>query len=133
MIAAILSWTPAALWAAFIVFLSSRSELPVRSAFPGMDKVGHFLLFAVLGAALAWGGRRFQGRGPHLTLLAVGILFAASDELHQSFVPQRTPSVGDFVADVLGLVAGYLVLGALLKSWRSWSTTPDPPGRTPGP
>lgn len=80
-----------------------------------MDKVGHFILFAVLGAALAWGGRHFKNRTAHLALLLGGILFAASDELHQAFVPRRTPSVGDFVADAVGLALGYLVLLAVLR------------------
>jgi VanZ family protein len=82
-----------------------------------MDKVGHFILFAILGGALAWGGRRFKNRTAHLALLLGGILFAASDELHQAFVPRRTPSVGDFVADALGLVVGYLLFRAVLLRW----------------
>jgi VanZ family protein len=82
-----------------------------------MDKVGHFILFGVLGATLAWGARGFRKRAAHGGLLLVGLLFAASDELHQAFVPRRTPSVGDFVADALGLVVGYLVIWAVLLRW----------------
>jgi VanZ family protein len=85
--------------------------------FPGMDKVGHFILFAVLGATLAWGARDLRKGAAHGGLLLAGTLFAASDELHQAFVPSRTPSVGDFVADVLGLVVGYLVIRAVLLRW----------------
>jgi len=82
-----------------------------------MDKVGHFILFGVLGATLAWGGRDFRKRAAHMALLLAGVLFAASDELHQAFVPRRTPSVGDFVADVAGLVVGYLLLRVVLLRW----------------
>lgn len=92
-----------------------------------MDKGGHFLIFAVLGAALAWGSRRWEKRAPHLWLLLVGILFAASDELHQAFVPRRTPSVGDFVADALGLVVGYVVIRGLLQ----YRLRPGPSGGIP--
>jgi len=82
-----------------------------------MDKVGHFILFGVLGATLAWGARDFRKRAAHMGLLLVGTLFAASDELHQAFVPRRTPSVGDFVADVLGLAVGYLLIWTVLRRW----------------
>jgi len=92
-----------------------------------MDKVGHFLLFGIFGAALAWGSRHWEKRAPHLWLLLVGILFAASDELHQAFVPRRTPSVGDFVADALGLVVGYVVIRWLSQ----YRMGPGPSGGAP--
>lgn len=38
---------------------------------------------------------------------AVGIAYAVLDELHQSFVPNRTLSFGDFTADVIGILAGF--------------------------
>lgn len=82
-----------------------------------MDKVGHFLLFGILGAALAWGSRGWDKRTLHLALVLMGVLFAASDELHQAFVPSRTPSLGDFLADALGLVVGYLLIRAVLLRW----------------
>jgi VanZ family protein len=35
--------------------------------------------------------------------LALGIIFAASDEIHQLFVPGRFCSVADFLFDCIGL------------------------------
>ncbi len=37
------------------------------------------------------------------------VLYAASDEWHQSFVPERDVSVLDFLTDVVGIVVGGLI------------------------
>ena len=138
----LISWAPAAVWAAVLIFLSSQSDFPAAVRFPLNDKVVHFGMFAALGAALAWGGWRstsLSGRRAaqgvagspgspsappsnkalpyHILLFVLGAVFAASDEWHQSFVPGRDPSAGDFVADLMGIVAGYVVVQAL-RRWR---------------
>jgi len=39
-----------------------------------------------------------------LCLCAIGILYGLSDEIHQSFVPDRTCSTSDFLADASGIL-----------------------------
>ena len=81
------------------------------------DLLAHALLYGVLGGALAWGRVSGSGRPSPWLLLGVGILYAVSDEWHQSFVPGRDPSASDVAADAVGLLAGYwlssIVLGRL--------------------
>lgn len=72
---------------------------------PGADKVAHALAYAVLGALLAWATGR-----PGLAV-ALATLYGVSDELHQAFVPGRTPDVLDLVADLLGATAGAAAVG----------------------
>ena len=43
------------------------------------------------------------------------LAYAASDEIHQSFVPGRVASVQDFAADGLGILTS---VGLLLLFWR---------------
>jgi VanZ family protein len=93
----------------------SAQEFSDPSPFPINDKVAHFVLYSVLGGALAF-GRSWASRSPgHLLLLATGLLYAISDEIHQSFVPSRTPSAGDLVADALGLAVGYAGVVAVAR------------------
>lgn len=99
-------WGPAALWAAVLFWQSSRPSLP-SPAIPGLDKVAHFCLYAVLGVLLARAGER-TGVGP-IALTAIGLLYGLSDEFHQSFVPGRSMEVADWVADALGTIAGILL------------------------
>jgi VanZ family protein len=51
--------------------------------------------------------------------ILVSVLWGLSDEIHQAFVPGRSSEVADFVADVVGSVAG--VVGWHLFSNRTVS------------
>lgn len=97
------AWGPAAAWAAFLFFMSSRTSLPVDLV-SGTDKIAHFAAYAVLGLLLAYGAG-VLGRSP-LVAVALGWLYGALDEFHQSFVPGRAAEFGDWVADAFGTLAG---------------------------
>ena len=103
----ILSWTPAALWASVLFYLSSRPSMPGGWSIPLPDKVLHLGAYFVFGAALAWAGRAKKGAWTHGALIFIGVAFAFSDEWHQSFVPGRHPSGWDLLADVIGVGLGY--------------------------
>ena len=90
-------WGPAVLWAGVLFFLSegdsSGFTIPL-----GADKVIHGARYVVLGLALSWAGYRGGSAIPVSVLILVGIGYGALDEWHQSFVPGRDASVGDWVA-----------------------------------
>ncbi len=110
----VFGWGPAALWAAVLFLLSelqgTGGVLPL-----GADKLVHGGLYLILGLSLAWGRRRTGSDVPALLLLLTGVGYGALDEWHQSFVPGRFPSVGDWVADSAGVMLG-LVLFARFSS-----------------
>jgi VanZ family protein len=130
----IFRWLPALLWMGVIFAASSDRgsfqhssriiEPVVRWFFPHISEEAlHTIIvvvrkgchageYALLAALLFWalGGRRgaegrtqFQRRAALALLLA--ILFAASDEWHQSFVPSREASVRDVLVDATGAAA----------------------------
>lgn len=74
------------------------------------------MAYTVLGATLAHA--RFHGpQGfAHVTMIALGALYGAADEWHQSFVPGRVSSLGDWSADVLGVVLGYILSWTLASA-----------------
>ena len=106
------AWGPAAGWAIVLFVLSALPHLGRAPSFPFSDKVAHMILYAVLGATLAWGWSRSPRLVPHLMVLAVGALYGLSDEWHQMYVPGRVPDLADWLADVVGLFVGY---GATLQ------------------
>jgi VanZ family protein len=114
----LISWAPAILWAGLIFYSSSQvwDDGPVLIQIN--DKVAHLLLYIPLGVALAWGGRDFTRKRLSAGLVFLGALYAATDEWHQSFVPMRDPSVGDLMADMAGVVLGFLMANALLQAWQ---------------
>jgi VanZ family protein len=67
----------------------------------------------VLGVLLtrAFAGAAWAGYTTDAVLQAwvAATLYAVTDELHQAFVPGRTPSVGDGVADAAGAALGAFV------------------------
>lgn len=97
-------WGPALLWAAAVFALSSRPTLPHLPSVLGWDKLQHCAAYAVGGALIA----RALGAGRREAVLAMllGILYGASDEVHQLFVPNRNSDVVDLLADTLGVMAG---------------------------
>jgi VanZ family protein len=117
----LLRWAPALLWAAAVFWLSSRSRLVEMPDALSWDKLQHCAAYAVGGAAIAH-AVGMRGRGPWLAV-ALGVLYGASDEIHQRFVPGRSSEVGDFVADALGVAAGVFIYRTYL-SWRRGRTAP---------
>jgi VanZ family protein len=114
-IQALVAWGPAAIWAAVLFFLSALSPGGEGAWLEVNDKVAHLGLYLVLGGALAWAGARLS-RVPSWVLVLLGVAYGAADEWHQSFVPGRDPSAGDFLADAAGVLLGFLLFRAYLRA-----------------
>jgi VanZ family protein len=101
---ALTHWLPVVLWAGFIFALSSIPSL--GTGLGGWDlllrKGAHLTEYAVLAVLLL----RALGREAHA--VALGLLYAASDELHQAFVRGRHASPIDVAIDGIGLLIGLL-------------------------
>jgi VanZ family protein len=98
-------WLPVVLWAAVIFTLSS---IPSLSTGLGLwdtilRKAAHVTEYGVLGALL------LRALGQEAPALAVGIAYAASDEVHQHFVRARHGAPIDVAIDAIGVAAGMLL------------------------
>jgi VanZ family protein len=100
---------PVLAYAGMIFLLSSLSHLPESApSFAGFDKLAHGAEYALFGCLIIrWLLTRSPavsgGQAAGLTLL-IGILFALSDEWHQSFIPGRDAAFADVLADSGGLL-----------------------------
>jgi VanZ family protein len=105
----VLLWAPVALLLAFEFWLSSRtsSEMPALGPwFDEKDKVEHavyFFLTGLLAVRAARFGERWGRVKTAVFLVLAAILWGCSDEIHQSFTPDRSVEIGDVLADVLGV------------------------------
>ena len=54
--------------------------------------------------------------------LFIGLLYAISDEFHQTFSPGRTPKVTDVYIDMLGVILGTLVVLLVIKLYDKYMT-----------
>ena len=98
------AWLPVVVWAAVIFAFSS---IPSLSTGLGtwdyvLRKCAHVTEYAILAFLL----RRALGRD--LPAFLFGVAYAASDELHQRFVPGRHASPVDVGIDAIGLGLGIL-------------------------
>ena len=102
-------WLPVLAWAALIFVFSSVPDL--GTGLGGWDlvlrKLAHAAEYAVLGALLV------RATAKSGLALAVGALYAVSDEIHQAFVPGRMGRPLDVAIDVLGLACGVLLWQSL--------------------
>ena len=110
-------WWGAAAWAAVIFALSASSDVGRAIGFlegvPGIDKIGHAGLYAVLGGLL----RVATGRGGVAVALAAG--YGVTDEVHQAFVPGRSPDPLDWLADVVGAALGAGLVASFARRRRT--------------
>jgi VanZ family protein len=105
---ALLRWSAVLLWMGAIFALSDIPSL--KSPFePLYDfilrKLAHVTEYGILTALLIIALRLHTRRNAHALVIAalIAILYAVSDEWHQSFVPGREGTLRDVAVDALGV------------------------------
>lgn len=97
-------WLPALLWAG-VIFVGS--SIPGSRIPGGYSFYGHLAEYAILGALVMRAlGLRADPVRVALIALALCAGYAVSDEVHQAFVPLRTPDPLDWAIDLVGAAAG---------------------------
>jgi len=115
-------WLPAIMWAAVIFSFSSNptgraSEIHWEDFL--IKKSGHIFVYSVLTIFLyrAFFNYRFGEKLSAKYTFVVNVLYAISDEFHQSFTPGREPTVRDILIDSFAIVTVlYLILKYLPKA-----------------
>jgi VanZ family protein len=128
----LIRWGPAFVVMAIIFLFSSQPKgtLPdFGGADFGVKKFAHALIYLVLAVAMLWGVR---GNNPierkHVGLtLALTVLYAMSDELHQRFVAGRDGQWFDVGVDTLGAMIGLALRLWLWPRLRDRFHHPEPP------
>jgi VanZ family protein len=110
-------WLPPVAWAALIFALSAQPNLrfvPDQGSDFVIRKLGHMGVFGIL-ALLVWSAvaQTSSLRRPWAWALAITVLFAGTDELHQGLVAGRHPSIVDVAIDGTGALVALAVVGAL--------------------
>ena len=88
---------------------ASRQEFAENIDYP-VRKCAHAGEYAVLGVLLTMA---LTDRRRVMPAAAIGILYAASDEIHQLFVPGRSGQLRDVLLDSAGVAAGILLAWAV--------------------
>jgi len=102
-----------------IFFLSHQpgDSLYMPSFIPGFDKIAHMGVYAVLATTVLYAFQPELRNGRMLIFLlatvAICFVYGIGDEFHQSFIPGRSVSAADVVADTLGAVVACI-------AWYFW-------------
>ncbi|PIU03764.1 VanZ family protein [Candidatus Shapirobacteria bacterium CG08_land_8_20_14_0_20_39_18] len=104
-------WLPVIIWVSVIFFLSSN-PVASASAIDWQDflvkKTAHVIEYAILFILL------YRATKNVLISLLFVVIYAATDEYHQTFVFGRTGKLRDVLIDAGGGVIGWLIIRKLL-------------------
>jgi len=107
-------WVPVIAVAAAIFIVSSVPGENIPGLFTGQSIIAHFLEYFILAALLGRAVKEYfpgQKRFRRLILVFMAVvIYAALDEMHQSFVPNRCASLSDIAVDGIGGLLGGLIL-----------------------
>lgn len=113
------SQTSATLAESLVEMAHLRVSPEVLDAINGfVRKTAHFAEYALLAVLCFYGSTSWNIRPRYLRYLGVQgfcTLYAASDEIHQYFVPGRWCQLGDVILDSAGAAAGLLLCFLFIK------------------
>ena len=104
-------WGPVLAAMGVLFALSSQPSLPGVERIP--DKLLHasaYFLLGLLSLRAAHGGFRAPRPLPTLLSFVLCLGYGAIEEWHQAAIPTRDASVGDWIADGVGLGAAWILL-----------------------
>ena len=112
-------WLPVLLYVTMVIAISAQPYLVPPMEFRYSDKISHVIEYFGLGVLIARALRATM-RLPlplaaALIAMSLGIVVGTSDEYLQSFIPGRTSSAFDLLADTVGLALAQLVYLAFTR------------------
>lgn len=110
---------PAILYGLLIIIFSSIAHFHTpRLRFIGVDKIIHFLEYAIFAVLVYRSFSNISDRLSDRSIFLLSILFlslfAALDETYQEFIPGRQPDLTDAISDI----SGSIIILILLWLWR---------------
>ena len=86
-------------------------------------KIAHFSIYTVVGILVMAFISTYQIKEKNRIIIStiIGIIYACSDEIHQSFVPERSPMITDVMIDTMGVMLGILLImlgKAIIKKYK---------------
>jgi VanZ family protein len=127
-------WLGVLIWTSTVFWLSSRGGPELAEEFPFMmeawDKLLHFIAFFCGALPFVPGFRLstdWSWKKIFWISLACVSVYGAIDEVHQNWTPSRSGlSVGDWIADTLGALAGASVAVLVHKQFEKRRKAPAP-------
>lgn len=97
------------LWMGVIFYFSSLNQTDLKQLPAVSDIFAHGTVYGLLGMLLYFSfkhRRRFKA-------VLISCLYGISDEIHQSFIPGRTPEVKDLIVDTVAAFLAVTLIGII--------------------
>ena len=124
MVKVLMRWMAVVFWMGVIFALSAIPSLasPFEPIYDFvLRKVAHVTVYVVLTLLLYGALRPHMANSAHawLPAMLIAVLYACSDEWHQTFVPGREGTVHDVVIDGIGVMGAWMV-ASLIRVKETW-------------
>lgn len=113
-------WMPVVILMGVIFFLSSRQRISVSETyeinflfFKTLHVLEYALLFLISYRAVKYGSS-VKRKKIGITAFFITVVYAISDELHQTFVPTREGHIRDVIIDTFGALLAWISLYQIL-------------------
>jgi len=109
-------WGLLIIYSIVVFIFSSRPEVGIDQLFYGQDKVMHFLTYAIYAflCLAALSDKILLLKFIHYCLaLVFSISYSIFNEIYQYFVPEREFSIGDIIANILGIITCLILVYAI--------------------
>ncbi len=110
-------------WITMLFIESSQPPAEIMGKVPGLDKIAHLLAYGILGLMVCALSFRLKYK-PKIPLLSIPLLFVslvgAIEESYQHFVPGRTASLADLLADICGAIFSVVLANRLALLIRTY-------------
>ncbi len=111
---------PVIILSALILYLSSQSGVPILNHTPpGFDKIAHFFAFFLYSvSSLLFFCSIFNLKKItvcKIFAILLALIFAITDEYHQSLVAGRDASIYDFFADAAGIIVSMFFFNRIIN------------------
>lgn len=96
--------------------VADRTEKIIR-------KTAHFSIYTIVGLLLMSLLSTYHINEKRRIIISIilGMLYATTDEFHQSFTPGRAPKLTDIYIDTLGVILGTLIILLVIKIYKKKS------------
>lgn len=88
---------------------------------PIVRKMAHFSIYTLVGMLMMIFMNTFSMKLKWKIYISaiVGAIYASSDEIHQSFTPDRTPAITDVIIDTCGVIVGVFIILSIISIYRT--------------
>lgn len=89
----------------------TKTEL-VEEIQPVIRKLAHFTMYTLVGifSMTFVSTYNLKVKKQFLISIIIGLIYAVTDEIHQNFIPDRSPAVHDVIIDTLGVAFGTILV-----------------------